>query len=223
VNVHSQKTRAAPARLDTATRRRQIAEAALDIVSREGMKGLRIAALARRIGVVPSAVYRHFRGKEEVVRAILDLVRWRLAQNVEEARRETDDPVERIHALLRLQVRVVRESLGLPRVLFAEEVTTGKDRRNLLKYFLGDFLGDVEGLFRDGQHAGRIRRDVGAREFAVMFLGLFQPSALLWHTTGGSFDAKRQAEKTWRVFREGIRPSAQQRPGAASRPGRRTR
>jgi AcrR family transcriptional regulator len=209
----------APSKRNTATRRRQIAEAALDIVSREGLRGLRIAALARRIGVVPSAVYRHFRGKGEVLDALLEHIRGRLARNVEEARRAEADPVERLRALLFFQVAAVREISCLPRLVFAGEVWEGSGPRDRLRPLLEGFLAGVGGLFRDAQRAGRVRRDVRPREFAAMFLGLFQPSAVLWHATGGAFDMNRQADRAWKVFFDGIRPPrrARSRPRGGRR------
>jgi len=39
---------------------------------------------------------------------------------------------------------------------------------------------------------------------SVMFLGLVQPAAILWHVSDGGFDVTRQADRAWRVFREVI-------------------
>jgi AcrR family transcriptional regulator len=203
-----------PAKRDTLTRRRQLAEAALDLLSREGWEGLRIAALARRVGVVPSAVYRHFRGKEEVLDAMLEHLRWRLDRNVDEARASAPDPVGRLQALLLLQVRTIREIACLPRLVFAGDVWEGKDRRERLQPLIGGFLSRVESLFRDAQRAGLARRDVRAREFAAMFLGLFQPAAVLWHASGGAFDIERQARRAWKVFLDGMRPPRRARAPA---------
>jgi hypothetical protein len=37
-----------------------------------------------------------------------------------------------------------------------------------------------------------------------MFLGLFQPSAFLYHLSGGTFDVVKQVDITWKVFRRAI-------------------
>src|SRR4030067_906494 len=63
-------------------RREQIAEAALELLARQGIRRLSVGAVARRIGVVPSAVYRHFRGKEEILSAAVGRMGDRLLENV---------------------------------------------------------------------------------------------------------------------------------------------
>ena len=39
-----------------------------------------------------------------------------------------------------------------------------------------------------------------------MFIGLFQPSAMLWHLSGSQFDMIRQVDATWRVFSRALTP-----------------
>ncbi|HZR53391.1 MAG TPA: TetR/AcrR family transcriptional regulator, partial [Streptosporangiaceae bacterium] len=55
------------------TRERVVAEA-LAVLSTEGAQALSMRALARRLGVVPGALYRHVRSKEQLYDLILDAV-----------------------------------------------------------------------------------------------------------------------------------------------------
>ncbi len=55
------------------TRGRVVAEA-LAVISAEGAQALSMRALARRLGVVPGALYRHVRSKEQLYDLILDAV-----------------------------------------------------------------------------------------------------------------------------------------------------
>ena len=73
----------ADAKLDTQVRREQIAEAALSLVAAHGVRRLNMAAVARRVGLVPSGIYRHFKSKSAVLDAVLDLLEKRLQTNVE--------------------------------------------------------------------------------------------------------------------------------------------
>ena len=41
-----------------------------------------MAALARRVGLVPSGIYRHFKNKDEILAAVFDRVEERLLANV---------------------------------------------------------------------------------------------------------------------------------------------
>ena len=55
------------------TRERVVAEA-LAMIAADGAQSLSMRALAARLGVVPGALYRHVRGKEQLYDLILDAV-----------------------------------------------------------------------------------------------------------------------------------------------------
>ena len=57
----------------TLTRDRVVAEA-LSVISTDGAQALSMRALAARLGVVPGALYRHVRSKEQLYDLVLDAV-----------------------------------------------------------------------------------------------------------------------------------------------------
>ncbi|MCB2189843.1 MAG: TetR/AcrR family transcriptional regulator [Deltaproteobacteria bacterium] len=192
-------------KLDTATRREQIAEAALALISEKGMQGLAIASLARRVGLVNSALYRHFNGKDEVLDAMLDLISDRLMTNVKAVRRESAPPLDQLRQLLMRHIRLIRENQALPRIVFSEEIYSGKpERRTKLFNIISRYLTNVSDIFSEGQKNGTIRPDTDPLVLAVMFLGLIQPAAILWHLSNNKFDVTKQAEKAWGIFADGL-------------------
>lgn len=86
-------------KLGTYVRKKQIVQAALSLVSSHGLKGLSVAGIASRVGLVPSAIYRHFKNKDQVIDAILDLIRERLLRNVKVVTKETIDVLEHEESL----------------------------------------------------------------------------------------------------------------------------
>lgn len=193
-------------KLDTEVRQEQIARAALDIVARHGIKGLSVAAVAREVGIVPSAIYRHFRSKDDVIDAVLALVRGRLEGNVKAVREETADPFERLRRLLVRHVALVSENRAILRIIISEAILEGRpERRASVHHILWGYLAEVAEIVRLGQEAGQIRSDVAAEALAVMFLGLIQSAAILWHVSDGAFDIAGQAERAWLIFSDAIR------------------
>ena len=57
---------------DTAIRKRQIVQAAVDLVAERGLAGLNVAELARRVGLSAAGIYRHFAGKEEILDSVVN-------------------------------------------------------------------------------------------------------------------------------------------------------
>ena len=116
----------ADAKLQTKIRREQIAEAALHLVASEGVKRLSIAAVARRVGLVPSGIYRHFKSKDAMLDAVLDLLDAKLQANVAAARKETPDPLRRLHTLFLRHIRIIREGQAFPRIVFSDEALAAR-------------------------------------------------------------------------------------------------
>ena len=188
-------------KIKTEIRQEQITRAALALIARRGLNHLNIGALAREVGVVPSAIYRHFRGMDDVLESVLDLISQSLLANVEAVRQETPDALERLHRLLQRHLQLVRHHAGIPRVIFSEQVFAGNvGRKRRMHGIMQNYLRKVAEIIRAGQHAGRIRKEVSPDTVAVMFLGLIQPAVILWLMSNGSFDAVRHAERAWRLF-----------------------
>ena len=78
---------AAPVRRRPRDRRRQILAAAAARFWSLGYHQVGMADVATAVGIAPSALYRHVRGKEELLLAILDEHLTRIERLVEEPRR----------------------------------------------------------------------------------------------------------------------------------------
>ena len=192
-------------KLDTETRQEQIAHAALDLVATRGIRGLNISAVARRIGVVPSAIYRHFKSKDDVLDAVLNLISTRLLSNISAARSKTSDTLECLRYLLMLHVQLIRENGAIPRVVFSDEVYGGHSGRRVKMYMiLQKYIGEVTKIVQEGQQRGQIRVGLHAETMALMFLGIIQPAAIIWHLSEEKFDVTKHAKKAWNIFHETI-------------------
>ncbi len=193
-------------KLDTGIRREQIVEAALGLIAAHGVGRISVAALARRVGIVPSALYRHFKNKEEILQAAVQLVRRRVGENLKEVCEATPNALERLDQLLRRVMKMVRELQAMPRIVFSEGMSSGHPERKAQAYaMLKEILGEIENIMRQGQARGEIRSDLDARALAVMFWGMVPAAVILWHMSDGRFDVTRQAERTWELYKEGIR------------------
>ena len=193
-------------KLDTEIRQEQIAQAALTVVARYGLRRLSIAQVARLVGVVPSALYRHFPSKDAIVDTVTGLVRARLLENVRAVTDAVSDPFEQLRLLLKRHVQFIAENEALPRIIFSEQVYDGRPgRRRAMFRTIQAYLDRVADIIRTGQADGGIRKDLDPSTIAVMFLGLIQPAAILSHMSEGQFDVTGHTERAWKIFVEAIR------------------
>lgn len=192
-------------KLDTEVRREQIAEAVLSLVAAQGVNRLSMAAVARRVGLVPSGIYRHFKNKDEMVMAALDRIEARLRANIKAAAEESPDPLEQLRSLLMRHVRVIREGRAVPRIIFFDDGHSAHPgRKARVQEILGAYLGRISELVRQGQQEGEIRPDIDPPTAGLMLLGIVIPAGILWHITDGGIDVTKHAERAWQVFRRAI-------------------
>ena len=195
-------------KLETEVRQEQLAQAALSLITTQGLKGLSVARVARRVGLVPSAVYRHFESKDELLDAALEMIRKRLDANVVQSSQNATDALEVLRRLVMAHVRLIRENEGILTVVFSDEAHHGRPERKALIYsIVQGYLKKVAQIVSRGQQQGHIRPDADPGTVSVMFLGLIQPAALLWHLSEGGFDVTRHVERAWDLLSKTLRTS----------------
>ncbi len=200
-------------------RQEQIARAAMALIAGQGMKGLSVASVARRVGLVPSALYRHFKGKEEILEATAGLVRGLLMENVRAVRQESRLPLEQLRLLLMRHIQMVQEFQAIPRIIFSDEILSARpQRRTAIFKIIQEFLGQVADIVTQGKRQGQINPGLNPETVAVMFLGLVQPPVVLWVLSNGKFEVTKHTEKAWRIFKTAIQTQNSQTESRIKRP-----
>lgn len=188
-------------KIETELRQEQIVAAALDMISAEGVHALSIVGIAERVGIVPSALYRHFKGKDDVLDGVLALLERRLLRNVTQVRKQTPDALSRLRLLLMKQAQMLSENRGIPHIVFSDGIYTGHpERKAKVAEIMQSHLSRIQKIIEEGQQKGAIREDVAPTTAAVMFLGMILPAAVLGNLTEGGFDLIAHVEKAWPVF-----------------------
>lgn len=191
--------------MDTETRQGQITAAAIRMIAAEGVHSLSIAGIAQRVGIVPSAFYRHYKSKDDVLNAILDQLQHRLLENVAAVRKETDQATERLRRLMARHVRLLAENHAIPQIVFSDRFYVGHpERKNKVKGIVGAYLKEVQKIIAEGQKDGVILPGISPEAASVMFLGVVLPTAVIRNVGGGQLDASSYIEKAWLIFKKGI-------------------
>jgi AcrR family transcriptional regulator len=100
-------------------RRSEVAEAALKIIARDGLRGFTTSALAQEVGIAEGTIFRHFGSKEEIVLAAIEIAEEMLAGGLPA---DGGDPLERLGRFIVARVKLIREHRGLFRILFSDQL-----------------------------------------------------------------------------------------------------
>jgi AcrR family transcriptional regulator len=151
-------------------RRREIAEAALRVISAQGLGRFTALAVAHEVGLSDGALFRHFPSMEAIVDAAIDRVEELLFEGFPPA---DEDPVARLGAFFRRRATVIRQHPGISPLLVSDELAkaasaTGVERVAGLRRRSGAF---VRSCLAEAEAGGLLRPGVDAEVAAFVVLG----------------------------------------------------
>ena len=184
-----------PLRADARRNRERILAAATAAFAADGLS-VPLDEIARRAGVGPGTLYRHFPAKETLWEAVLHDRLLRLANEAEALHRATD-PGE---ALLGFIDRLVAEAAP-KRDLADALASAGTDVSATLAGTAARLREALGALLADAQRSGSIRGDIGLAELMAILSGI------LFALRGRSGD-QPDPHRAVAVLRDGLRTQA---------------
>ncbi len=157
-------------RQPTAARRQQIADAALKVISEQGLGRFTTQAIAAEIGITDGTLFRHFDSKEDIVLAALDRVEERLFDGFPPV---DPDPLVRLERFFRARAALVGANPVIARLAFSEELphAAGERGAQQVESWKSRSLDFVVACVEEAAAQGRIPAGLPAREIGVMVLG----------------------------------------------------
>jgi len=196
------------AKVVTEIRQEQIAKMALDLVAVHGIKGLTTERIAAAVGVVPSALYKHFKGKKQIFKAIVRLI----IQQSEHISREIDnggeDFLQRLYHVYMAEITRAISSPGIPFIVFSDEMLNSDSEIKSLfcKAHENRFAAIIK-LYQAAQDAGQIRNDMSAEALTIHQFGMVAQIGFLMLHQRGEEQILKHAEISWKVFSEMLKVS----------------
>ncbi len=189
-----------PAKKSTHIRREEIIQAALQIIGEKGVHALTITEIAGRAGMSDANIYRHFKGKQEILGALGDFISEAVMGKAAGIAAGKGTALEKLSIIFLSHAALIAANPGLPRFMFSEEIHLGDPQ--LAKTIAGKMAGYIETLSNvigAGIKTGELR-SLSPRETAITLLGMIQFTALRWSITRGAFNLDAEAEQLWNNF-----------------------
>ena len=191
-------TDARPLRADARRNRERVLDAARTAFAADGLS-VPLDEIARRAGVGPGTLYRHFPTKEALIEAVVQDRLCRLAAEGA-ALRDSRDPGAAFFAFIE---RLAAEA-GPKRDLFDALASAGVEVGPAVMAAADDLRKQITDLFTRAQRAGAARADVGSEEL----IGLLSGILFAMRPRPGMDQALVLS-----VFRDGLRPQARPQQG----------
>ncbi|WP_031479387.1 TetR/AcrR family transcriptional regulator [Maridesulfovibrio frigidus] len=192
-------------RMDRQSRREQIAEAALKLAEK-GVSFITMESVAKACSIVPSALYRHYRNKDEVFDGLRDLVRDKLIENATLAAKEEKSPMATLKNLALRHADLLYKYPGIPRLMFSDKISGKKSlRRKAFLAVMNEYRQAAASIAEEGQKSGELRTDVKPEDIVFMLLGTVVPPSFIFHISDGEFDPRPQVKQNLMLFEDAVK------------------
>jgi AcrR family transcriptional regulator len=157
----------------TTSARERILDAAYDLFSRRGIRGVGIDAVIAESGVSRMTLYRHFRTKEELVLAYLEQreVQWTREWLQADVCRRTEDPAERLLAIFDVFDGWFRTST-FEGCAFINVMLETADDRDTIHDACNVYLANIRGFLQElARGAGIADPEAFSRKWHILMKG----------------------------------------------------
>ncbi|MEA1871144.1 MAG: TetR/AcrR family transcriptional regulator [Candidatus Bipolaricaulota bacterium] len=193
-------------RKSSAERQQEIVQAVLDLIAEQGVQGVTMARIADRVGITEAALYRHFRGKMEIVAATIDTTfdeLWAMLT----ASAGSGTTCEMLKNVLIAHLRFIEKRPGMARILFSDEVHFNSPALRKKLFQRGEQVASfVAGLLHAGSAAGELQANLDVKNATVLYRGIVQAQVLLWAHTEKKGGLANSAAGIWTLYEKAIRP-----------------
>jgi len=180
--------------MDITPRQLEIIEAAGKILTASGVSGLTIKNLAKEMQFSESAIYRHFKSKEDIIIAMLNY----LADNIDKRLANLDSsltPEEKFKALFAEQFRFFKLNPHFVVAVFSDGLMEESLVINeaLLK-LMNVKIKHLMPVVMEGQQKGIFTNAITTDELMHIIMGTFKLQMFKWRIANFEFDIKRSGD-----------------------------
>ena len=188
----------------TAIRRHQIVDIIRNIISSKGIEYVTISEIAARIGTSKTAIYRHFKNKQDILSLLIDNIEETLVEALDKAM-VSEDPVQNLKNVLLAHLTYARKRRETSFIVimgamqFSDIII-----RKKISLLIQKYLHKIEKILTSAIKLGSVKKDINPRISAIAFLGLIQSTVTVWSYKNFNFVPKRIHAQLWNIYKQGI-------------------
>jgi TetR/AcrR family transcriptional regulator, fatty acid metabolism regulator protein len=168
------------AKAPPADKRRQILDAAIRVLARQGYHGTRVSDIADEAGVAYGLVYHYFKSKDQVLNELFT-ERWSLLlAAIEEADREQETPRDKLAAVATFIIDSYRHDPDLMKVIVVEVTRAANSFGRTHLPEINRAYEMIAKIVADGQAEGVFRENVDAQFASMWFYGAIEQLLSGW-------------------------------------------
>lgn len=179
-----------------------IFEAAIKVFSSYGYTGATMDEIVTCAGVAKGSLYYHFKNKEELFNFIVDEGVNLILENVDEATKDIENPLEKIEISARVQLKYVYENKDLIKLIISQLWGT-EERNKFIRSKITILLDKATGHIQEAMDKGYVENDDAAFS-SHTFMGMLFSFALYEMLNEENYDYTHVIDKFLVLLKSGI-------------------
>lgn len=180
-----------------------IFDAAIKVFSSYGYTGATMDEIVTSAGVAKGSLYYHFKNKEELFNFIVDEGVNLILENVEQATKDIENPLEKIEISARVQLKYVYHNKDLIKLIISQLWGT-EERNNFIRRKINLLLEKSTDHIQQAMDEGLIEKDDAAFS-SHTFMGMLFSFALYELLNEENYDYNHVIDKFLVLLKSGIR------------------
>jgi TetR/AcrR family fatty acid metabolism transcriptional regulator len=197
------KSTMTPRKEQAAKTRQEIFDTAIELFDSKGYENVSIVEICERAGVSTGAFYHHFKAKDQILMEEFLKVDGFYRELLGDIS-GMDDYREKLLAFTTATMRFMAD-MGLKRTKVTYHTQIGPDKK---ASYLGNpnraLYSIIEGLYREGQEKGEVRRDLSAEDLARLTIHCYRGIVYDWCLANGKFDMVKTGEEMVDMLTDGV-------------------
>jgi AcrR family transcriptional regulator len=169
------------ARKSADNRKAEIVATMLRLADELGPDRLTTLAVAQAVGLTQPGIFRHFPTKQDLWLAVAAQIAEAMTEAWDEVLATTPAPLDRLTALIQVQLRQITANPAIPAILHSRELQT--ENAALRAQFVGlmtRFQSLLVEALTQGRDEGVFRADLAPQDAAILLIALVQGLAIRW-------------------------------------------
>ncbi len=189
----------------TTDRKRQILLAARNLVFAEGTTRLTMRRIGEAVDISEPAVYRHFRSREELLRALIQFMFEGWEEKLVALTRERKSAAEKLIKLGRIHLTHLIEHEFNPVLLISEACVTDQPGIAAAMTEKGNRIAAVmNSILEEGRASGEFAHDLCIRSASLALFGVLQGSLIRWTLSRSTRGLAADLEGALRLIIKGL-------------------
>jgi len=201
-------------RRETEVRRKQIIDAARELIVKYGSENITIRRIAKTVSISEAAIYRHFKSKREILSFLIATMDETLEKEITQNTKNGHSVLQSLYLIISQHISAIEQRRGIYFQVFAEIISLGDKKLNRQASDVIDmYINRLAELIATGIANGEMKKDVNPQVAATLLFGTIQGLVNIWAINNYSFNLTARYQPLWDIYQSVV---VNQTPGPDS-------